>query len=136
MPINFRLKSQMEQRAILYQYKNFLKNLNSRIQIIISSKKADISSHIEDVIRFTNENPQIKEMRDDYIQLIREKKHEKGSITKDFYIALNDEKNIDNNIIKIKEYLSNCGNEVFTCTKEEILDLIKNYTNKRVENLI
>ena len=58
LPINFNLKSQLEQKAILNSYKLFLKNLNSKIQIIISNRKTDVSGHFDEIIKNTNENSQ------------------------------------------------------------------------------
>ena len=54
-PVNFKLKSKLEQNAILSNYKMFLKNLNSKIQIIISSKKTDISYHLDEIYKKANE---------------------------------------------------------------------------------
>ena len=130
-PINFKLKSKLEQKSILSEFKMFLKNLNSKIQIIISSKKTDISYHIDEVLKSTNENPKIKEMNEDYIIFLKSLVQERGSITKDFYIAIDDEPNIENEILKIQEYLTNCGNDVEKCPDVEINLLIKNYINKR-----
>ena len=130
-PINFKLKSKLEQKAILNEFQMFLKNLNSKIQIIISSKKTDISYHIDEILKSTNEKLQIKEVSEDYIKFLHELVRERGSITKEFYIVMDEEPNIENEVLKIKEYLANCGNEVEKCTDDEINLLIKNYINKR-----
>ncbi len=135
-PINFKLKSSLEQKAILMQYQMFLKNLNSQIQIVVSSKKTDISNHIDEVFKSTNENSKIHEMSEDYILFLKQVVAEKGTITKEFYIVIEDGPNSANEVLKIKEYLQNCGNVVEDCSKEEVLDLIKCYVNKRVINLI
>ncbi len=136
LPVNFKLKSTLEQNAILSAYKNFLKNLNSKIQIIISSRRTNIYDHINDVLKFTNENSQLKEMSEDYINLIKQIMTENGSVTKEFYIVIEDTPNSVNEELKIIEYLSACGNEAYRVTEKEIESLIKNYTNKRVEALI
>ena len=78
-PINFNLKSQLEQKAILSSYKTFLKNLNSEIQIIISSKKTDVSTHLDEILKNTKENPTIYEMSKDYIDLINNIIEQKGT---------------------------------------------------------
>ena len=49
IPINFSLKSEMEKESILNSYKIFLKTFNSDIQIIIQSKKEDLSKHISNL---------------------------------------------------------------------------------------
>jgi len=133
-PINFKLRSELEQNAILNQYKLFLKNLDSKIQIIVSSRKKDISNHINDIFKFTNENPELEEFTDDYISLVKQIVLEKGCITKDFFVVFEGKQDVNNYIGKITEYLGNCGNEVNICTKKEIEDLFKNYINKRLYN--
>ena len=135
-PINFKLKSSLEQQAIITQYQMFLKNLDSQIQIIVSSKKTDISNHIDEVFKSTNENSKINEMSEDYILFLKQVIAEKGTITKEFYIVIEDGPNSANEVLKIKEYLQNCGNVVEECSKEDVIELLKCYTNKRVSNLI
>ena len=131
-PINFKLRSELEQNAILNQYKLFLKNLNSNIQIIVSSRKKDISNHVNEVFKFTNENPNLEEVSDDYISLVKQIVLEKGCISKDFFVIFESKEDANNYISKITEYLGNCGNEVNICTKNETEDLFKNYINKRL----
>ena len=48
-PINFNLKTQMEKESILNSYKIFLKTCNFDIQILIQSKKEDLTNHIEKI---------------------------------------------------------------------------------------
>ena len=136
LPTNFKLKSMLEQKAILYEYQNFLKNINSQMQILISSQKTDVSNHLNQVYKFTKENPSISVMSKDYINLVNKIVSEKNTITKTFYIILDSNPNIQNDILKISECLMNCGNEVEMCTKEDIKKLITNYTNKRLQNLM
>lgn len=136
LPVNFKLKSVLEQNSILNSYKNFLKNLNSKIQIIISSKRTNIYDHINEIIRFTKENPNLSEMTDDYINLIKQIVSENRSVTKEFYIVIEETPNLVNEELKIIEYLSACGNEAYRVEEDDIISLVKNFTNKRVETLV
>ena len=135
-PINFQLKSQLEQKAILKSYQSFLKNLNSEIQIVIMSRNTDVSQHLEEILKNTKENPRLKEMSEDYIQLVKRVITEKGTITKEFYLVIPALQNIENEILKISEYLGQCGNMVEVCKREEIIVLLKNFLNKRYRNVI
>lgn len=135
LPINFNLKSQLEQKAILNSYRLFLKNLNSETQIIISSKKTDVSNHLNEILENTKENPLIYEMSRDYIDLVNNIIYQKNTITKEFYIVIKVSNNLQNDILKIKEYLSTCGNFVEECSRLEIVSILKNYLNKRLVNL-
>ena len=48
-PINFNLKSELEKEAILNSYKIFLKTCDFNFQILIQSKKEDLSKHISNI---------------------------------------------------------------------------------------
>lgn len=134
-PINFKLKSKLEQEAILNSYKLFLRNLNSKIQIVVLSKKTDISQHIQEIQKNTNENSPIYEMGEDYIRLIKKIISQKNTISKEFFAIVEINLKIENEIEKIKEYLEYCGNEVEICDKEQIINVLKNFTNKRLMSL-
>ncbi len=136
LPINFKLKSELEQNSILMHYKSFLTNLDSKIQIIISSHKTDVSSHVEIVSKVTKENPKIKDAVNDYIDLVYSIVNQQGAITKDFYIAIEASTNIENEVMKVKEALIQCGNESVIPSIQEIEELIRTYINKRVQNII
>ncbi len=135
-PTNFKLKSSIEQESILLSYKRFLQNLNSKIQIVISSKKTDVSYHLDKIYKFTKENPNLSEVSQDYIKLIKQLIREKSSTTKEFYIVIKCNENVENDILKVIEYLTNCENEVEECSEEEIVSLFRNFANKRQENLL
>ena len=122
--------------SILNSYELFLKNLNSKIQIIVISKKTDVSQHLNEILKNTKEDSQIYEMSQEYIQLVKQLIQSKGTITKEFYIVLPTNDNVENEIDKIVELLSHCGNLVERCCNKEIIDLLKNYTNKRMMNLV
>ena len=47
--LNFALKSDEEQQAIIYQFQSFLNSLDFSIQIIIQSRKLNITSYLEKV---------------------------------------------------------------------------------------
>ena len=140
-PINYDLKSDFERRAILNSYKAFLKNCNFDIQIIIKSKKEDISENIKklekqkEVEKMLNNNFMVN-IFDSYIKYIKEKNKEKLSSSKDFYIIFNSKKfpeNQEKNILidlkekyfKIRDSLSRCGNIICEIrNKNEIKDII------------
>lgn len=45
--INFALKSQQEQDAIIYQFQNFLNSLNHPVQIVVQSRQLDLSKYLQ-----------------------------------------------------------------------------------------
>ena len=71
IPINYNLKSELEKEAILNSYKIFLKTCNFDLQILIQSKKEDLSKHISSIKNSTQkESKSIKEISDSYIEFL------------------------------------------------------------------
>ena len=139
-PINFNLKTQMEKESILNSYKIFLKTCNFDIQILIQSKKEDLTNHIEKIkINSQNENNKfINNYLNYYINYIKEKNNLNKSASKNFYLIIkNKTENNEENIIqelneryfKIKDCLIRCGNVVLECNKEEIKDILFSFFN-------
>ena len=97
-PINFNLKSELEKEAILNSYKIFLKTCDFNFQILIQSKKEDLSKHISNInCQKEKEEKSISEYSNKYIEYIQSLNHQKKSSSKNFYIILkykNDDKNI------------------------------------------
>ena len=59
-PINYDLKSNLEKQSILNSYRNFLKTCDFDIQILIQSKKEDISKTISQIKSVNEENQKIE----------------------------------------------------------------------------
>ena len=123
----------MEKEAILNSYKIFLKTCNFDLQILIQSKKEDLSKHISSVNNSTkSESKKIKEVCQEYIEYLKELNINKKSATKSYFIIIKKEKNdleknnnksienvenlifseLNDNYLKIKETISRCGNLV------------------------
>ena len=145
IPINFNLKSELEKEAILNSYKIFLKTCNFNFQILIQSKKEDLTNHISKINSQKNkENKKIKIISENYINYIKNLNLNKKSSNKNFYIILknNIEENKTENIIieelndkyfKIKECLARCGNIVRDISeKEKIENILESFINKRL----
>ncbi|MBP3501932.1 MAG: hypothetical protein J6K42_00405 [Clostridia bacterium] len=147
IPINFSLKSELEKEAILNSYKLFLKTFNFDLQILIQSKKEDLSKHISCVeSQKNNENKKIQNISQNYIDYILELNKKKKSSTKNFYIIIesnNINKEMENfeeiacdelneKYLKIKDCLSRCGNMIINITeKEEIKDILFSFLNSQ-----
>ena len=134
-PINFKLKSQLEQMAILEGYKYFLKRCNFDMQIIMQTKRADTSKHINLVKKNTYNDALLKECAEDYINFINKTTTQKSGISRNFYIAIRGDGNIEDKFQKIKEGLTACENNVYKCENNELKMLVCEYVNKRLVNL-
>ena len=154
-PINYNLKSELEKKSILNSYKTFLKTCNFDIQILIQSNKENLSDHINKIRKQMKKeenlnNFNINNFSKKYIDFINKKNKEKNSSSKNFYILIKSQENIENqpkaiiqdlkdNYLKIKDSLSRCGNNVEEIKDiEELKDIyfsffnVKKYLNKEV----
>ena len=146
IPINFNLKSNLEKEAILNSYKIFLKTCDFDIQILIQSKKEDLSKHFS-IIKNNPENKNnilIEKYLENYIKFIKKINNERKSSSKNFFIIIkeikNTEKEISEEVIiqnlndkyfKIKDCLSRCGNKVFENNKEETINILFSFLNSK-----
>lgn len=146
IPINFNLKSELEKEAILNSYKIFLKTCNFNIQILIQSKKEDLSKIISKInFQKKEEKENIKNISNKYIEYIKELNQNKKSSNKNFYIVIKNSKNkeeipreesliieeLNDNYYKIKECLSKCGNIVKDISdKKELINIFISFINK------
>ena len=149
IPINFNLKSNLEKEAILNSYKLFLKTCNFDIQILIQSKKEDLSKNISQIqeINTNEKNFKITKISEQYIDYIQNLNQRRKSSSKNFFILLkyspknleniqllNIEQELNEKIFKVKECLSRCGNYCIPINnKNEIRVVLNDFFNKKRE---
>lgn len=146
-PINYDLKSKLEKESILNSYKNFLKICDFDIQILIQSKKEDISKTISQINQVSEKNEKIQEMKENYIKYITQMNKEKNSSSKNFFIIIQKKVDILNKGIedfmeeetkafdylnecyfKIKETLTRCGNLVDEInSKQNVINILQSF---------
>lgn len=88
--LNFALKSEDEQSAIIYQFQNFLNSLDFSCQIVIQSRKLNIIGYLDKLreIEKLEKNELLKIQISEYIKFI-EQIVEKGTIMqKSFYVVV------------------------------------------------
>lgn len=89
-PINFELKSENEQNAIIYSYQAFLNSLDLPIQIVIQSKRLDLEQYLvrmqESQKQQTNELLRIQ--TEDYIGFVRRLISVANIMAKRFYVVV------------------------------------------------
>ena len=142
-PVNFALKSKIEQESILYQYKNFLSVCDFDIQILVQSKKGNLDNHIAVIEENMKKEKSLetKELMQEYINMIK-KESLKNAISKRFFIiffSTQDKKGykehcileLNEKALKIKETLDKCGNYVkdFDEDNKELINMIYTYLN-------
>lgn len=88
--VNFALKSEDEQNAIIFAYQDFINSLDFPIQITISSRKADITPYIEQVkeLRDQQQNDLLRVQMQEYISFVSELVKDSNIMTKTFFVTI------------------------------------------------
>ena len=134
-PVNFNLKTKVEQNNILESYKTFLKQCNFDFQIYIQTQKVDMQSYINEIEKCIKYESEISDVALDYINLIKELAVSKSGILRNFYVIY-EAKEGDSRDTIIQECLKLCGNIVVRCSKKEIIKLFKSCFKKQLSNVV
>ncbi len=88
--LNFALKSEEEQNAILYQFQNFLNSLDFSCQIIIQSRKLNITGYLDKLkdLEKNQNNELLKTQTAEYRKFIKGLVKEEAVMTKSFYVVV------------------------------------------------
>lgn len=129
-PTNFKLKTSLEQQAILEGYKLFLKRCNFDMQIIVQTQKKNLNEYIKNMKARTKDND-IRENVNDYIDFLKEVICQKQVVSKNFYIVVDTTKiDKEDTFVKMKEGLRLCDNDIKKCDYDETIKVMKNYLNR------
>lgn len=88
--INFNLKSETEQTAIITAFQSFLNTLDFPIQILAQSKKLDLDNYLMD-LKATGEkqeNPLLKKQTFEYVEYIQRLLQYADIMDKSFYVVI------------------------------------------------
>lgn len=90
LPINFDLKSEKEQEAAIYQFQSFLNSLKFPVQILVQSRRIDLSGYITKVEQATeNEvNELLQKQSQDYLDFIKTLSEQVNIMDKAFYLIV------------------------------------------------
>lgn len=88
--LNFDLKSEDEQNAIIFSYQNFLNSLNFTLQIFIHSRKVNIDGYLAGLkgIEAGEMHPLLKTQLAEYGEFIRSFVAENAIMQKSFYVVV------------------------------------------------
>ncbi len=87
---NFALKSEDEQNAIIYQFQNFLNSLDFSCQIVIQSRRLNITGYLEKLkeLEKNQENELLKIQTGEYYNFIKGLVDQGTIMTKTFYVVI------------------------------------------------
>jgi type IV secretory pathway VirB4 component len=88
--LNFALKSEDEQMAIIFQFQNFLNSLDFSCQIIVSSRKVNITGYIDKIkgLEEKQKNELLKIQTAEYRAFIEQIVSNGSIMSKNFYIVI------------------------------------------------
>ena len=88
--LNFGLKSEVERDAIIFEYQNFLNSLDFPLQIVVSSRLANIDGYLQSLqqMLYQQTNQLLALQTQEYINFIQETVQGINLITTDFYIVI------------------------------------------------
>lgn len=88
--VNFDLKSDKEQEAIIYAFQQFLNSLDFPLQIVVSSRRFNIDPYLRVLgeKRKTEHNELLKNQIDDYIEFVSELVDVSNIMSKEFYVII------------------------------------------------
>lgn len=88
--VNFALKSLDEQKAILFQFQNFLNTLDFSLQIYVQSRRLNIEPYIATLLEQQNnqDNDLMRIQLREYIEFIRSFTTEVDVMTKNFFVVI------------------------------------------------
>jgi len=88
--INFELKSEEEQKAIIFQFQNFLNSLDFSCQILVQSRKLNITGYLDKLkeLEEKQENELLKIQTTEYRKFIENLLAEETIMKKDFFVVV------------------------------------------------
>jgi hypothetical protein len=88
--LNFALKSEDEQNAIIYQFQNFLNSLDFSLEIVVQSRRLNITGYLEKLkeLEEKQENELLKMQTAEYQKFIRDLITGGAIMAKTFYVVI------------------------------------------------
>lgn len=111
--VNFGLKSEREQNSMIFQFQGFLNSLHSPIQILIQSRKLDLTPYLEKLKKRAADQPVelLRSQTLDYIDFVSELINLANIMKKRFYVIIGWE-NIELQKVGFVDKILNRGNSI------------------------
>jgi conjugal transfer ATP-binding protein TraC len=132
-PINFLIKTEDEQEAIIKGFQKFLNSLSFPIQIHISSHTINLDKHFQILEKKTKAYP---ELFTNYKKFITSKILDQKIKNRKFYIIINEKDNLDIQASVCEQKLTSIGLKVHRLNENQLLNLFYDYVaNKKTKQL-
>jgi len=136
--INFALKSEDEQNAVIDSYIRFLNNLNFTLQIVIQSRELDINNYIEYLKGKEKEqtNKLLKSQTGEYIDYIKELTSLGKIMNKRFYVIVPYDPATDKHKSFFDSFKDAIRPASMIILKEKIFVAYQEMLNRRVDSVM
>jgi len=88
--LNFALKSEGEQEAIIYQFQNFLNSLDFSLEIVVQSRRLNITGYLDKLkeLEKTQDNELLKIQTAEYQKFVRDLIAGNSIMSKNFFVVV------------------------------------------------
>lgn len=88
--LNFSLKSEEEQRAIIHQFQSFLNSLDFSCQIVIQSRKLNLNGYLEKMreLQQSHKSQLLRSQTSNYIEFVESLIEKENILTKKFFLVV------------------------------------------------
>lgn len=125
--VNFDLKSEEEQNAITYQFQNFLNSLDFSCQIVVQSRRLNITGYFDRLkeMEERQENELLKAQTSEYRKFIQGLIGEGTIMTKQFFVvvpySMGENIDVKGGILKLNPKIPNLSDETIQRCKEQLM---------------
>jgi Fe2+ transport system protein B len=138
--INFNLKSEEEQNAIIYSYQGFLNTLEFPIQIVIRSKKLDIDEYLDKLRKLGEKqtNPLLQRQTYEYVEYIAKLVEYADIMQKEFLVVVPYDPYRSQKVTMIQKFIQNLqAKETYEAVKRrhDEFEQLKKSLNQRVNTV-
>ncbi len=116
-PVNFKLKTELEQEQILETFHRLLKKEFSSMQIIIQTDRKNLEKHFSKLLQIKTEKPFLANMIEDYIAFLGKMVKQRESVERKFFVILPAKAYSENQLIDSFEEM---GNDIKRVDEEEL----------------
>ncbi len=137
--INFELKSEDEQDALIDTYESFLNSLPCAVQILVRMREMDMSNYLENLaqLRANEPEPIYQEQIDSYSEFVQELVADNHILSRQFYVALpctaddlaTAREQLQTNADLVTKGLVRLGMRARQLSSLEVLDLFQSFYN-------
>ena len=154
LPVNFYLKSEVEQENIIYYFASYLKIAPDNMQIRVSTESADIASYLKrhEILAENEQNEATKAMIYDEMEFVKGLS-DNVAIKKRFYISFeytvrsfgnqtsnnfsDIQRQLADEVYKAQRYLSQCELGVIDISDDgQLIDLLYSFINKQSSKFV